>query len=153
MCNWSTGRRNIQLDWIPSARTQKSILKKNGRATTHPRPLLESSCRGKSRSAQVTFFLSGPHPIQYWSPNGTLSTPSVGTLNGPLKRPSDPFRVECPQSIDSADLGHTRHVNYIVPSCHFTIMCQNWSIDFWMLLKVNKFGLADSFFVEYPNTL
>ena len=61
------------------------------------------------------------------------------------KTPSDPFRVWCPQSKDCADLGQTRHVNQfqhaISQSC---VNIQNWSIDFWMLLKVNKFGLADS---------
>ena len=40
-----------------------------------------------------------------------------------------------------------------VPSCYFTVLPQKLSIDFSMLLKVNKIGLTDSIFVEYCNTL
>ena len=35
----------------------------------------------------VAFFLSGSPPIQNWSPNQNLGTPSVGSQNGPLKPP------------------------------------------------------------------
>ena len=60
----------------------------------------------------AVFFLSGSPTIQKCSPTQNCSTTSVDTQNGPLKPPATyVFRVWCPQSTDSENWGHTRHVN------------------------------------------
>ena len=48
-------KSKVQLDWTSSINTQKSIYQQTRRATTVPRPPLESSWQGESKSALTIF--------------------------------------------------------------------------------------------------
>ena len=78
------------------------------------------------------------------SPNQTLGTPIFGAQKGPFKVPPTflELAVRILQILNCADIPGMPISSII---CYFTMLIQNWSIDFWMLLMVNKFGLADSF--------
>ena len=108
-------------------------------------------------SDQRSVFLSSPPPIQKRSSNQILGTYVLtysycwSTKRAP-KIPTDLFRIGGPQSRDSEEWGIYQACQ-LVPSCHFTMLTQISSIDFWMLLNITKCLALGLIFVEYRNTL
>ena len=101
--------------------------------------------------SRVVFFLSGPPTIQYWSLNESLSTPSVGTQNGPLKPPLTRLGLHVPNL-------HILHIWDIPGMTTSSIMLfhnhvsklVHWFLDASQGQQIWARGLI---FVEYRNTL
>ena len=83
-------------------------------------------------------YIAHPAHIQKYSPNQKLGTPNFGSQNWPLKPPPACLGLDVP-SLQILQMGAYQACQS-VPSYYFTMLTQNWSIDFSMSLKVNKIG-------------